>query len=231
MNWAIQHADPDRVNQPANWGAMLDLAQLLPFLAAALALNLTPGADMTYVIARGATQGRASGIAASLGISAGSFVHSVLAALGVSALLQHSETAFLIVKYAGAAYLLYLAWKAIRAGSTAIATDRPLARVGLWRVFCEGVLTNLLNPKVALFILAFLPQFVDPAKGHAAVQILLLGAIFNIGGTTVNAIVACSASLAARALGSSAGFNRWLNRASALVFVGLALRLALAERR
>ena len=210
---------------------MLDLTQLLPFLAAALALNLTPGADMTYVIARSATQGRGAGIAASLGIAAGSFVHSVLAALGVSALLQHSETAFLIVKYAGAAYLLYLAWKAIRAGSQSIAVDRSLARRGLWRVFAEGALTNLLNPKVALFILAFLPQFVDPELGNPAVQILLLGAIFNLGGTGVLMIVACSTGAAARALGSSASFGRWLNRVSALVFVGLAVRLALTEQR
>ena len=210
---------------------MLVLTQLLPFLAAALALNLTPGADMTYVIARSATQGRAAGIAASLGISAGSFVHSVLAALGVSALLQHSETAFPVVKYAGAAYLLYLAWKAIRAGNPAMAVDRNLARRNLWKVFTEGALTNLLNPKVALFILAFLPQFVDPSRGTAAVQILLLGAIFNVSGTTVNAVVACSASAAARAIGSSEGFGRWLSRISALVFVGLALRLALSERR
>jgi threonine/homoserine/homoserine lactone efflux protein len=210
---------------------MLDLTQLLPFLVAALALNLTPGADMTYVIARSATQGRAAGIAASLGIAAGSFVHCVLAAFGVSALLQHSETAFLIVKYAGAAYLLYLAWKAIRAGSQSIAVDRSLARRGLWRVFAEGALTNLLNPKVALFILAFLPQFVDPELGNPAVQILLLGAIFNLGGTGVLLIVACSTSAAARALGSSASFGRWLNRVSALVFVGLAVRLALTEQR
>lgn len=210
---------------------MLDLTQLLPFLAAALALNLTPGADMTYVVARSATQGRAAGIAASLGIAAGSFVHSVLAALGVSAVLQHSEVAFLIVKYAGAAYLLYLAWKALRAGNQAIAMGRTPALGSLRRVFAEGALTNLLNPKVALFILAFLPQFVDPAQGNPAVQILLLGAIFNIGGTSVNAVVACSASAAARALGGSAGFGRWLNRISALVFLGLAVRLALTERR
>ena len=210
---------------------MLDLTQLLPFLAAALALNLTPGADMTYVIARSATQGRAAGIAASLGISAGSLVHSVLAALGVSALLQHSETAFLAVKCAGVAYLLYLAWKAIRAGNPAMAVDRNLGRSNLWKVFAEGALTNLLNPKVAMFILAFLPQFVDPARGNAAVQILLLGALFNVSGTTVNAIVACSASAAVRALGSSEGFGRWINRISALVFVGLAVRFALSERR
>jgi threonine/homoserine/homoserine lactone efflux protein len=101
----------------------------------------------------------------------------------------------------------------------------------LWRVFAEGALTNLLNPKVALFILAFLPQFVDPDRGDAAIQILLLGALFNVGGTSVNAIVACSASAAARAIGNSAGFGRWLNRFSALIFVGLAVRLALTERR
>jgi threonine/homoserine/homoserine lactone efflux protein len=210
---------------------VLELSQLLPFLAASLALNLTPGADMTYVIARAATQGRAAGLAGSLGIAAGSAVHTVLAAVGVSALLQHSETAFLIVKYAGAAYLLYLAWKAIRAGDTPPSTERRLGRAGLWRVFAEGALTNLLNPKVALFILAFLPQFVDPAKGNAAVQILLLGVLFNVGGTTINIVVACFASAAARAIGNSAGFGRWLNRISGLVFVGLAVRLALTERR
>jgi threonine/homoserine/homoserine lactone efflux protein len=210
---------------------MIELSQLLAFLAASLALNLTPGADMTYVIARSAAQGRAAGLAASLGIAAGSVVHTLLAAIGVSALLQHSEAAFLTVKYAGAAYLLYLAWKAIRAGDDAAATDRPLGRAGLRRVFAEGALTNLLNPKVALFILAFLPQFVDPSRGNAAIQILVLGALFNIGGTAINAGVACFASAAARAIGNSAGFGRWLNRISALVFVGLAVRLALAERR
>jgi threonine/homoserine/homoserine lactone efflux protein len=210
---------------------VIELSQLLPFLAASLALNLTPGADMTYVIARSATQGRAAGIAASFGIAAGSVVHTLLAAVGVSALLQHSETAFLVVKYAGAAYLVYLAWKAIRSGDGGPAATRQLDRTGLWRVFGEGALTNLLNPKVALFILAFLPQFVDPTAEDAAVQILVLGALFNIGGTAINCTVACFASAAARAIGNSPKFGLWLNRISALVFVGLALRLALTERR
>ena len=210
---------------------MLDLAQLLPFAAAGLALNLTPGADMTYVVARSATQGRTAAIAASLGIGAGSVVHTLLAAFGVSALLQHSEVAFLTVKYAGAAYLLYLAWKAIRAGATSAATGASLPRVNVWRVFGEGALTNLLTPKVALFILAFLPQFVDPAEGSVALQIIILGTLFNISGTTINILVGCSASLAARAIGNSATFGRWLNRISAIVFVGLAVRLALTVRR
>ena len=209
---------------------MPDFSLLGPFIIACLALNLTPGADMTYVIARSATQGRGSGIAASFGIAAGSVVHSLLAAFGVSALLAHSEAAFLTVKIAGCLYLLYLAWKALRAGA-AVAIRRDLPKVPAGRIFLEGALTNLLNPKVALFILAFLPQFVDPKRGSVAVQILILGAIFNIGGTTVNCIVAASTSAAAGMIKGSATMGRWLNRLSALVFVGLAVRMALTERR
>jgi threonine/homoserine/homoserine lactone efflux protein len=209
---------------------MPDLSNLLPFLAAALALNLTPGADMTYVIARSATQGRAAGIAASFGVSAGSLVHSLLAAFGVAALVARSEAAFVAIKVVGAGYLLYLAWRAFRAGAQGLHLQ-SLAPVKLRRVFAEGALTNLLNPKVALFILAFLPQFVDPAKGSVIVQILVLGLIFNVGGTTVNVVVAASAGAASGMLRNSAAFSRWLNRVSGIVFIGLALRLAFAERR
>lgn len=101
----------------------------------------------------------------------------------------------------------------------------------MWCVFGEGARANLLDPKLALFIPAFLPQFADPSRGCAAVQIRVLVALFNSGGTTINGIVACFASAAARMIGNSAGFGRWLNRISALVFVGLAVRLALVERR
>lgn len=215
---------------------MLDLAQLWPFILACLALNLTPGADMTYVIARSATQGRGAGIAASFGVAAGSLVHSLLAALGVAALLQQSAAAFLAVKIAGALYLLYLAWKAWRSPAAAPARRGTLTKIPLLRVFGEGALTNLLNPKVALFILAFLPQFVDPHRGSTVLQILVLGLIFNIGGTTVNCIVALSASTTAGLLRQRLGdggsrIGRWLNRFTSVVFVGLALRLALVERR
>ena len=202
---------------------------LAPFLAAAIALNLTPGADMTYVLARSLGQGREAGLVSALGIAAGSAIHTILAAVGLSAVLMHSEAAFTAVKLGGAAYLLWLAFKAIREGGAAAAMrERPPAPLG--RIFLEATLTNVLNPKVALFILAFLPQFVAPAQGHVAIQILILGTIFNIGGTAVNVAVALSMS-AARGfvLGSS-----WVRRAlawfSAAVFVGLAARLALAQR-
>jgi threonine/homoserine/homoserine lactone efflux protein len=209
---------------------MPDFSTLVPFLCAALALNLTPGADMTYVIARAATQGRSAGLAASFGVALGSLGHTLLAAFGVAALVARSGAAFLAVKAVGAAYLLFLAVKAFRAGAQA-ARLQTLPRVGTGRVFAEGALTNLVNPKVALFILAFLPQFVDPHRGAVALQILVLGTIFNIGGTTVNSVVAISAGAAAGMLRESARFSRWLNRISGLVFVGLALRVAFAERR
>lgn len=224
---------------------MLDLTQLWPFILACLALNLTPGADMTYVIARAATQGRNAGIAGAFGVTAGSLVHSLLAAFGVAALLQQSAGAFLAVKIVGAGYLLYLAWKAwrtpvkssaARSLDVAAAERRLKPERSLLRVFGEGALTNLLNPKVALFILAFLPQFVDPHRGSAGIQILMLGLIFNAGGTLVNCIVAILASGAAsllkqRLAGGSGRLGQWLNRCTAVIFVGLAVRLALVERR
>jgi threonine/homoserine/homoserine lactone efflux protein len=208
-----------------------DLATLLPFLAASLALNLTPGADMTLVLAQSLGRGRAAGVWAAFGVAGGSLVHSLLAAFGVSALLLHSETAFLAVKYAGAAYLLYLAWRAIAdrtgpgADTTAALPPRPSHRA-----FLDGMTTNLFNPKVALFVLAFLPQFVTPGRGSVAAQILFLGLLFNVGGTAINLLVALSASAARGWILGSRRVAIALRWATASLFVGLAARLALAER-
>ena len=209
------------------------VATLVPFFVAALTLNLTPGADMTYVIARSVGQGRAAGVVSALGVSAGSLVHALLAALGLSALVLQSETAFQVIKYAGAAYLLYLAWKAWRATDASMGVaPRPPAR--LRRIFAEGALTNLLNPKVALFILAFLPLFVDPARGSVAGQILFLGLLFNTSGTTVNVLVAAFvgwlAGTARQRAGGSFRFAALMRRASAVIFVFLAVQFALGQR-
>jgi threonine/homoserine/homoserine lactone efflux protein len=206
-----------------------DLATLLPFLAAALALNLTPGADMTMVLAQSLGRGRGAGIWAALGVAGGCLIHLLLAAFGVSALLQHSQTAFLIVKYAGALYLLYLALRA------AIDPSGPLQAAPLpprraHRAFLDGVLTNLFNPKVALFVLAFLPQFVDPSRGSVAGQILFLGFLFNIGGTSVLLAVAVSAGAARERILSSRRAVAALRWITASLFVGLAARMALSER-
>ncbi|MFM9842937.1 MAG: LysE family translocator [Dongiaceae bacterium] len=206
-----------------------DWSRLLPFLVAGLSLNLTPGADVTYVLARSAGQGRGAGVVSSFGVSAGSLGHCLLAAVGVSALLASSPTLFLIIQYGGAAYLLYLAWKAWRGASQPLAMqERP--RASLTRVFLEGAWTNLLNPKVALFILAFLPQFVDPARGHVIGQMLFLGLLFNIGGTTVNLVVALVVGWISDHLRQSARFALYVGRFSAVVMLWLAVQTLFLRR-
>jgi len=210
-----------------------ELSTLLPFLIAALTLNLTPGADMTYVIARSAGQGRLAGISSAFGVSAGALVHTLLAAVGLSALVMQSDTAFQIIKFAGATYLIYLAWKAWRSGDAEVGqAPRPPASLG--RIFTEGMLTNLLNPKVALFILAFLPLFVDPARGSVAGHIMFLGLLFNIGGTTVNVIVACTVDWIVAAVRERSGRTQrmalLMRRLSALVFVYLTIQFAVDQR-
>ena len=140
-----------------------DLHSLLLFMAAALALNLTPGPDMLYVAARSAAQGRDSGIASALGIAAGAFVHIGLVALGLAALLAAVPVANTVIRIAGAAYLIYLGARSLlRPSGLARRRVTPADR---WTVFRQGMITNVLNPKVALFFLAFLPQFVDPQRG------------------------------------------------------------------
>jgi len=201
---------------------------LAPFLLAALALNLTPGADMTYTIARAAAQGRVAGYASAAGIAVGSLVHTLAAAAGLSAVLLASQTAFEVVKYVGAAYLLYLAARLLLSRPDPAGLTLPRAR--LRRVFGQAVLVNVLNPKVALFVLAFLPQFVDPAAGSPVAQILVLATIFNLGGLAVNASVAFLVGSGAARVRDSAGFARVMNTVAGVVLAGLALRLAVAER-
>ncbi len=201
---------------------------LAPFLMAALALNLTPGADMTYVMARSAAQGRAAGLVSALGIATGSLAHTLAAVAGLSALVLASQTAFLAVKYAGAAYLLYLAVRLLLSRPEPSGT--ALARAPLGRVFGQAVTVNVLNPKVALFVLAFLPQFVEPAKGAVALQVFALGTLFNLGGVAVNAAVAVLVSAGAARIGRSGVFARATNTVAAAILAALAVRLALAER-
>ena len=199
----------------------------LSFVVAGLALNFVPGADMTFIIASAARGGRRDGIVAALGVGAGAFVHICAAVLGLSAILASSQAAFDLIKYVGAAYLLWIAFSLIRSkDAPPDAAPRPTSRV-----FRSAVLVNILNPKVALFFLAFLPQFVDPAARVPAAQILCLGLWFDIVGTLVNIAVAIVAAGAAGRLRQVA----WLGRASrwfaATVMGALAVQLALAARR
>ncbi|MDQ4086810.1 MAG: LysE family translocator, partial [Pseudomonadota bacterium] len=166
----------------------------LAFVVAGLALNIVPGADMTFIIASAARGGRRDGIIAALGIGAGTLFHIVAAVLGLSAILASSQTAFDVIKWIGAAYLLWIAFTLVRgeAAPQEEASRRPRGS-GL-RLFRAAVLVNVLNPKVALFFLAFLPQFVDPEAAVPALQILCLGLWFDFAGTLVNVAVAVAAA-------------------------------------
>src|SRR5690349_1262186 len=171
------------------------LATFLAFVAAGLALNIVPGADMTFIIASAARGGRRDGVIAALGVGAGALVHILAAVLGLSAILASSQAAFELIKWLGAAWLLWLAFSLLRAGGTAEAGPRPPA--SRRRLFRAAMLVNILNPKVALFFLAFLPQFVDPGAQVPALQILCLGLWFDFAGTLVNIVVALAAAGAA----------------------------------
>jgi threonine/homoserine/homoserine lactone efflux protein len=208
---------------------MPTLASLLVFVTASLALNVTPGPDMLYVIARSSVEGRRAGIVSSLGIAAGALVHMTLVAAGLSSLLLAVPYAYDAVRLLGAAYLLYIGIRALVGAGTV--EGRPaVERMSLGAVFRQGMVTNLLNPKVALFFLAFLPQFVDRAQGHVAAQLVFLGLLFNTLGTAVNVLVAVLASGAGRLSRSRLGASPWMQRLPGAVFVGLGLRLAFLRR-
>ncbi|HJP60648.1 MAG TPA: LysE family translocator [Gemmatimonadaceae bacterium] len=208
---------------------MPELHSFLLFLAAGLALNFTPGPDMLYVAARGASEGRAAGIASALGIGAGTLFHIALVALGLAALLRGIPVAYLVLRICGAMYLIYLGVRAFRSGSTL--TLQPVEPAPLSIVFRQGVITNVLNPKVAIFFLAFLPQFVDPSRGNPAVQIVVLGLVFDFTGTLVNLGVALGSSGAAARLRGAHRARAVLQRITGALFVGLGLRLAFAGRK
>jgi threonine/homoserine/homoserine lactone efflux protein len=208
---------------------MPDLHSFLLFMAAGLALNFTPGPDMLYVAARGASEGRRAGIASALGIGAGTFVHIGIVALGLAALLRAVPIAYLVVRIAGAAYLIYLGVRALRSRSSL--TLQHVEPAPLSAVFRQGVITNVLNPKVALFFLAFLPQFVDPGRGNPVLQIVVLGLVFDLTGTIVNLGVAVGASRAASRLREASRARDILQKVTGALFIGLGLRLAFAGRR
>jgi threonine/homoserine/homoserine lactone efflux protein len=205
---------------------------LVPFLAASVALYLTPGVDMAFIAITGSRQGARAGTVAALGISGGCIVHTLAAAIGVSALIMASQTLFTALKVAGAAYLVYLAWKMLRtpAQGPAVPASQPEPAHGYGRIFSQAALINILNPKVGIFMMAFLPQFVDPARGHIAWQILALGLLFNICSIPSNTAVAVLAARASRRFRASPLLGRIARWIAATILGGLALRLALSDR-
>ncbi|HXE32325.1 MAG TPA: LysE family translocator [Verrucomicrobiae bacterium] len=198
---------------------------LLIFVSAAALLLAIPGPAVFYIVGRSIGQGRNAGLVSALGIGVGTLIHTLAAAVGLSALLVSSATAFSVVKYLGAAYLVYLGIQRLRSKQPlAAASDTTAPQATLARVFSQGIVVNVLNPKTALFFFAFLPQFIDPARGHVATQILSLGVLFACMGTT-------SDSLWALFSGSVAGWlrnnQRWM-RNERYVSGGILISLGVA---
>lgn len=211
---------------------MFGIHDLALFIISGLLLNMAPGPDSLLIMARSATQGWRAGSAAALGIGAGTCMHIIAAALGMSALLATSATAFMLVKLIGAAYLLYIGISMLlaRRKDAAEAASASLAPLPYRRIFAQGFLTNVLNPKVALFFLAFVPQFISPDAEHKALAFLLLGAIFNINGMLWCHALALSTAFAQRRLQVGRRLGLWLERCTGGLFTLLGIKLALADR-
>jgi len=210
---------------------MPDFTTLTLFAAACLALTATPGPDMLLIASRSVSQGRAAGFASLAGIQAGTYCHALAAALGLSQLFLVVPVAYDIVRWVGAAYLLYLAWKTLRSEGTLPAPYGTMARQPVGRIFRQGLVTNLLNPKMALFVLALFPQFIQPEAGPVTVQILVLATVLNLIGLGVNGAVILMASRLGRGLARRRRWPRLPQYLLASVFFGLACRLAIADRR
>ena len=209
---------------------MLQETNRILFLTASLALIVAPGPDNILVLTRGIAQGRGAALVSAAGASVGLVVHSVFAAVGISALLQQSATAFSVVKYAGAAYLIYLGIKTLLdRESFAVAGEAAAARLG--SVFFQAVASNVLNPKVALFFLAFLPQFANPAGGGAVPQLLALGLTFALLTWMIFSVLSYFSGSLGNWLVSRPNLASGLRWLTGGVLIGLGLRLALPERR
>jgi len=212
---------------------MPDVQHLLLFIAAGWLLNLTPGPDVLYIVTNSLRSGARAGIVAGLGITAGCFAHIFAAAVGVSALLAASATAFTVLKWMGAAYLLWTGIKILFSRRPQAATDLMAAAASepqrpLKAVFIGGFWTNVLNPKVAIFFLAFVPQFIAPDAASPALAFALLGVLFNLNAIPVNVGWALVAAWMARRDAVQRGMH-WLDRAAGVMFIGFGIKLALAD--
>jgi threonine/homoserine/homoserine lactone efflux protein len=201
----------------------------LTFFAASVLLALAPGPDNVFVLLHSAVHGRRAGMLVVLGLCSGLLFHTAAVALGLAAVFAASATAFTILKLCGAGYLVWLAWGAWRA-PVGIAQTGSTPELSAWQTYVRGVLMNLTNPKVAIFFLAFLPQFADPARGALAGQILFLGGVFILAALLTFGAIAYFAASFGKAFQRSLRAQRWLNRMASVVFVGLALRLVTAQR-
>ncbi len=202
-----------------------DTATLLLFLSSAFMLTIAPGPDIIYVAMRGLAQGWKAGLVAALGLVTGIFVHIILAAAGLSAILASSPVLFAIVKYAGAAYLIYIGWQIYKAPPLSVGEDHHQLKLG--HIYRQTILMNILNPKVALFFLAFLPQFVDTTSDQVTAQFILFGFLFQLTALMIMGSVGLFSGTITAALGGKTGNNTWLTKiaGSAVMTLGAVIPL------
>ncbi len=208
---------------------MIDPASLAVFFAASMLLAVSPGPDNLFVLAQSLVSGRNAGLMITLGLCTGLLVHITAVGLGVAALIRASDVAFTALKMAGAAYLLFLAWRAFQA-SGVVVNGNGEASLTLARLYRRGIIMNVTNPKVTIFFLAFLPQFVKPEVGPVVPQIVILGGVFIISTLIVFGGVAALAGSVGSWLNKSAKFQVWLHRAAGILFIFLAANLIVAQR-
>ena len=210
-------------------GPMISIETIILFFTASVALGLAPGPDNIFVLTQSALYGRKAGILVTIGLCTGLLVHTAAVSLGVAAIFQTSTLAFNVLKIVGALYLLYLAWMAFRAGAEKI-TSSDTPQLASRQLYFRGVIMNITNPKVAIFFLAFLPQFADPTVGSITIQMLIFGGIFIIATLLVFGSVAWTAGFLGNWLKGSEKAQVIMNRVAGTVFTALALRLAISER-
>jgi len=208
---------------------MIPFTALLLFFAASLALALAPGPDNIFVLTQSALHGRTAGLLVTLGLCTGLLVHTTAVALGVAAIFQTSAVAFLALKAVGAVYLLYLSWLCFRSGASGL-TAQAVTLPGKRALYARGIVMNVTNPKVAIFFLAFLPQFTDPARGSLTLQMLTLGAVFMLATLLVFGGIAWAAGFLGDWLRQSPRAQLAINRVAGTIFALLAIRLALSTR-
>lgn len=199
------------------------------FFLATVLLALAPGPDNIFVLTQSAQHGRMAGLFVTFGLCTGLIVHTTAVAIGIAAVFQTSALAFTLLKFAGAGYLMYLAWLSFKAGNSEI-SNKQSAKVKMSQLYRRGVIMNVTNPKVTIFFLAFLPQFVDPTRGPVAVQIFLLGAIFVVAAILVFSFIAWGAGFLGEWLRNSGNAQTIINKVAGVVFLGMAVKLLTAER-
>ncbi|MDY9926084.1 LysE family translocator [Methanosarcina sp.] len=208
---------------------MIEQSQLIYFIAASAALTILPGPDILFVLTQSISQGKMAGVSTATGLCTGILVHTSAAALGISALIYKSALAFEIVKYAGAAYLLYLAWQALRE-SRELVSSTPVRETDTFALYRRGIFMNVLNPKVALFFLAFLPQFVNIESGNVPMQMIFLGVVFLIQAWLIFSAISVFAGTIGDKIVQKPGIGRYINWGKAGIFTIIGVKLALSHK-